>query len=152
MLQNFKYQCPYFTIFMISLFEGGLFEIFVFVVKYCHSKILVPPKYLKICYCCSNNMKKSPGTFSGQISLRLNASDCKIYSSFLEHFFRAICSREKSPPKITSEVIFKRIKDTKSNTKSNTKSYSEINCLPDPNHEETVPFHISFLVLKSLQE
>ena len=95
---------------MISLFEGGLFEIFVFVVKYCHSKILVPPKYLKICYCCSNNMKKSPGTFSGQISLRLNASDCKIYSSFLEHFFRAICSREKSPPKITSEVIFKRIK------------------------------------------
>ena len=120
---------------MISLFEGGLFEIFVFVVKYCHSKILVPPKYLKICYCCSNNMKKSPGTFS-----------------FLEHFFRAICSREKSPPKITSEVIFKRIKDTKSNTKSNTKSYSEINCLPDPNHEETVPFHISFLVLKSLQK
>ena len=51
---------------------------------------------------------------------------------FLGEFFS-----RKVTPEITSEVIFKRRKNT---LNSNTKSYSEINCLPDPNHEETVPF------------
>ena len=51
---------------------------------------------------------------------------------FLGEFFS-----RKVTPEITSEIIFKRRKNT---LNSNTKSYSEINCLPDPNHEETVPF------------